>query len=782
MARKSLASIYEIGLILCLGLSACGGGGSPTTPPPTNPTPTISSFSPANIAAGNNGFTLTVRGSGFGNSSSVSWNSSARPTTLVSSTELSAAITAADISAMGTATVVVSNPTPGGGQASTSFPITAPEAPSLSSVAPNPIMVGTSAPITVTGGNFVQGTVVQWNGTNRPTTYVSNTQLVAQLNSTDVAVGGHAQVAANTPAPGGGTSDPAQVTVEYPLPAINGLNPSLEIVDSGAFTLTVNGSNFASGAVVYWNNISRTTTFVNSTQLTASILASDITTVGSDSVTVHNPDPSAGISNVAVFNVGNVVPVLSSIDPTSALAGPAQEINVYGSGFSAESTIQLAGQTVPKYFVDSGHLIARVLNALPVATLQITVTNPPPGGGTSNSLDFDSIAAGPPGSLAPVSLDSSGNIIEGDSSAISSQARYVAFSSYNFLTNTLLAYTRDTCINGPQDCVPSTLSRDEHVTPPDYSTEVGISDDGRYVLFEPSFSGNSASYALRFFDTCLGMTQCSPTIQPIGSGVLPNSTQLTPDGRYIAYGAGNLSDYVQTHEIDIYDTCVGALVGCTPANYKEATGYRAASLSADGRYIAYDQLGTTLTQIVLHDSCFGASVGCVPGDTVLSDVSKGFETPRISADGLFVAYFSQTIFGQDVPSTYLENTCAYGASACTPTAELVSSPPATPFTVLVSDGGRYVAYTATNATIAGHTVVQPQTFIYDSCKGAVSGCVPQTVPVCLSSTGALADTGCSLQGLTRDGQYLLIQSGAVNLSTKPDGVGSVVYVTKNPLL
>jgi len=54
--------------------------------------------------------------------------------------------------------------------------------------------------------------------------------------------------------------------------------------------LTVNGSNFASGAVVYWNGTTRTTTMtVAGTQLTAMIAAADIATAGTIPVYVRNP-------------------------------------------------------------------------------------------------------------------------------------------------------------------------------------------------------------------------------------------------------------------------------------------------------------------------------------------------------------------------------------------------------------------------------------------------------------------------------------------------------------
>jgi hypothetical protein len=72
--------------------------------------PVIDSLVPAGAEAEGNEFTLTVNGADFLSSSVVRWNHMNRPTTFVSSRQLTAAITAADIALTGTAVVTVSNP------------------------------------------------------------------------------------------------------------------------------------------------------------------------------------------------------------------------------------------------------------------------------------------------------------------------------------------------------------------------------------------------------------------------------------------------------------------------------------------------------------------------------------------------------------------------------------------------------------------------------------------------------------------------------------------------
>ncbi len=80
-----------------------------------NPVPAITGLNPFSATPGGPAFTLPVDGTGFISSSVVRWKGTDRTTTYVSSTRLTAQITAADIATAGTANVTVFNPAPGGG-------------------------------------------------------------------------------------------------------------------------------------------------------------------------------------------------------------------------------------------------------------------------------------------------------------------------------------------------------------------------------------------------------------------------------------------------------------------------------------------------------------------------------------------------------------------------------------------------------------------------------------------------------------------------------------------
>src|SRR5258706_10852109 len=57
--------------------------------------------------------------------------------------------------------------------------------------------------LTVNGTGFVSGSVVNWNGSLRATTFVSGSQLTAAIAAADVALAGTATITVSSPSPGG---------------------------------------------------------------------------------------------------------------------------------------------------------------------------------------------------------------------------------------------------------------------------------------------------------------------------------------------------------------------------------------------------------------------------------------------------------------------------------------------------------------------------------------------------------------------------------------------------
>jgi hypothetical protein len=213
---------FAASLVLIAGLLGCGGGGGGTPPPPPNPNPvpTLTSISPTSAAVGGPAFTLTVNGSKFISSSVVRWGGQNRTTTFGSSTQLTASISASDIATVDTVAVTVFNPSPGGGT-SNSLNIAITVGPTISSLEPaNAFAGGRTFALTVNGANFIDTSVVRWNGSDRITTFSSSTMLVASIPESDIASPGTASVTVFNPGPGGGESSPFTYSVLTAAPLV----------------------------------------------------------------------------------------------------------------------------------------------------------------------------------------------------------------------------------------------------------------------------------------------------------------------------------------------------------------------------------------------------------------------------------------------------------------------------------------------------------------------------------------------------------------------------------
>jgi hypothetical protein len=84
------------------------------------------------------------------------------------------------------------------------------------------------------------------------------------------------------------------------------LVPNTATAGSAGFTLTVNGSGFVAGSVIYWNSTAHTTQFMTNGQLTTPVTAADIATAGTVPVYVRNPG-GTGIYNSQPAQSSNTV-------------------------------------------------------------------------------------------------------------------------------------------------------------------------------------------------------------------------------------------------------------------------------------------------------------------------------------------------------------------------------------------------------------------------------------------------------------------------------------------
>src|SRR5262249_3404645 len=167
-----------------------------------------------------------------------------------------------------------------------------------------------------------------------------------------IANAGTFNVIVTNPAPSLGPSAVLAFTVNNPVPTVatalvGGQN---HVAGGAAFTLTVTGTNFVSGAnaasTVNFNGKAEPTTFVSATQVTAAIPASDAATAGNASITITNPGPGGGTTAAKNFTIDGYTVTGPAAAP-SVKAGQTASITITvtpsANGFANAVTFSVSG-------------------------------------------------------------------------------------------------------------------------------------------------------------------------------------------------------------------------------------------------------------------------------------------------------------------------------------------------------------------------------------------------------------------------------------------------------
>lgn len=131
-----------------------------------------------------------------------------------------------------------------------------------------------------------------------------------------------------------------------PVPQLSSATPPQ--IDSGNFTITLNGNNFVNGAVVNMGSTGLSTTFVSSTKLTAT--GSVTSQTPSVQFTVTNPDPGSATSGTLTAQVVQAIsPNVADrfLEETTFGPTPVLVAQVQQSGLQAFLTNQFSAPVTP---------------------------------------------------------------------------------------------------------------------------------------------------------------------------------------------------------------------------------------------------------------------------------------------------------------------------------------------------------------------------------------------------------------------------------------------------
>ena len=341
---------------------------------------------------------------------------------------------------------------------------------------------------------------------------------------------------------GAGTSQSVNNQSPPPTPTITTISPNGTVAAGAAFTLTINGTNFVASSIVNFGGAVPTVTIVNSTQLTAAIPASSVASTGTVAVTVTNPAPGGGTSNAMNFSITsglNPVPAISSLDPGCAIAGEQfvdsvnNQLTVVGSNFVAGSVVRWNGSDLPTTSNGSINGLTAQISASDIAaagTATVTVFNPAPGGGSSNSLTFTiTTGAVDPQSIA---MDPAGKFAYALDGGCDGDGGYVSMYMINPTTGALASIGSPVSTNG-FGVYPGSIA----VEP--FGKFAYVTNEGDPWGYEDGANGSIAMYSI---DATTGALTSTGTINGNCPGLCdPSSMVVDPSGKFayvVTGGAG----------------------------------------------------------------------------------------------------------------------------------------------------------------------------------------------------------------------------------------------------
>ena len=380
-------------------------------------------------------------------------------------------------------------------------------------------------------------------------------------------------------------------------------------------------------------------------------------------------------------------------------------------------------------------------------------------------------------------------------SSISSDGRYVAFMSYadNLVTGDtngsldIFVYDRQTSTTQRVSVATGGTQANNH------SSDPSISSNGRYVAFVSRASNlvtgdTNGNLHVFVYDRQTSTTQrVSLATGGINVTDYDSNLSISSDGRYVAFSssANNLvtGNTNGTDHVFVYDrqTSTTQQVSVATGGTQGNSVSSAASISSDGRYVAFQSYASNLVtddtngyqDVFVYDRQTRTTQR-VSVDSSGTQANSQSSNPSISSDGRYVAFSSHANNLVTGDTNYTWDIFVYDRQ--TRTTQRVSvatggtqanseSHPAS-----ISSDGRYVAFLShANNLVSGDTNNTWDIFVHD--RQTIT-----TQRVSVATGGTQANSGSSAASISSDGRYVAFSSSANNLVTGDTNLTHDIFV------
>ena len=619
--------------------------------------------------------------------------------------------------------------------------------------------------------------------------------------------------------------------INFPKPSLKSMSPTTAQAGGTAFTLTVTGNSFSPGSLVEWNGSALVTTFLSTSQMTTQVPASLIASPGTATVVVFTSTPGGGTSATSLtFTITPApsnVPTITSISPTTVLAGSSGVTLVLtGTNFAPQSVVSVNNTNRSTGFINSTILQVSLTAAdlATAGTLSIAVTNPaapppaPPNGGTSNIFAYSIVnpfpvvttiaptSAAAAATTAPLlTLTGTGfnatSVIE-----VNGGPRATTFVSATSLTTQLAQ--GDIAAGGVNqiqvfNAAPGGGTSNIVVFSVNPTTTNGLP-----IILDLAPDGSQAQNGI-----CGTNSTCANGIPD----VMTSGPSTNMNGQMVAFASisNNLvaNDTNASSDVFVRNTCV-TVASCTPSNTLisvDPNGNTAngpswePTIASSGNDVAFTSTASNLVTSAPLDGKTrqvfwrpaSATAGSSPGTVLVSMGADGVSAgngdsfnPVISPDGSFVAFVSlatnlvsNATFDGVTPQIFVRSTCGGVASTtCSPTTFLVSTPDGTtpgngPSSApSISSSASVIAFVSTARNL-GATAPNPSGLaevFSRTCATLLTTCTGETDLVS-TPDGVTPANGASTQTATSgtDGRFIAFTSVGTNLGFNSGGVQEV---------